>query len=146
MIEEHRCCQQDTVYAAEAELKGVHEFAFEDIAEVQRFLDGLREQRWWPILIGRVEAYKRRGGGRSVGWYEPAKHAGGMELATLKMTTVLHELAHVLAEALHGSHAHDPWYCREMLQLVYRVLGSDAYVLLRSAYEQHGVIHDPEAL
>lgn len=47
----------------------------------------------------------------------------------------------MLAAARYGSKSHDPWFARTYLELVYGVMGSDAYLRLFEAFERAGVDH-----
>lgn len=143
-------CQQEELYAAE---RGVdHGRQFDSIEAIQVFVDGLRDERWWfaqgfwtveRIEVGRPSKRNERDG--SVGWYEKAMNAGRIEMAQVHWDelTVLHEVAHVLADALHNSEAHDPYFARIYLTLVSCVMGPQVYTRLRNSFDRRGVIHDP---
>jgi hypothetical protein len=142
-------CQQDTVYAAQnTTFRGE---PIGSIADVQRFVDDLREAWWWEKWLGdrviRVEVGQARGFD-SVGWYDEDARSGRMEFGHVPLTIglVLHELAHVLAKARRHSQAHDPWFARIYLELSYLVRGSAAYEELRKAFDTHGVDYDAGGL
>jgi putative metallohydrolase (TIGR04338 family) len=67
----------------------------------------------------------------------------GISKDGMSLRTVVHEVAHVLADA-RGSTSHDPRYCRQFLELVYHCMGSEQFIKLRDSFEQHGVVHDEE--
>jgi len=137
--------QQVRVYAAEDTLLD-HGRVFGSIAEVQAYLDDLRDRWWWdnPAVV-RVEVYPIKGR-KSMAAFHASRNAGLMELAKggMNLHTVLHELAHITAQAKHGSEAHDPWWARELLVLTYFERGPEAYVELARAFDRHDVIHDPK--
>lgn len=141
-------CQQTELYAAERRVPVGRTFA--NAAEIQRFVDGLREtwwwQQWYPQIL-RVEAYGRPSGTRSsVGSWHPAKAAGKIEMLPVHFNEliVLHELAHVLAEARYGSKSHDPYFARTYLELVALVMGPDSYQQLYDAFNEAGIKHDAD--
>jgi putative metallohydrolase (TIGR04338 family) len=57
---------------------------------------------------------------------------------------MLHELSHVLASRLNGSKAHDPFFARTYVTLVYLVLGPAAWLQLEAAFKRHGVDYNAE--
>lgn len=131
--------QQDELYAAEESVT-TRGMTFATSREAQVYLDALRDTWWWQKFFwkapARTEIYwKARGD--SVGSYDKAKDAGLLEMVPAHRNElfILHELAHVVAEALHGSHAHDPYFARTYAVLVYCVLGSDAWLQLQRGYE-----------
>jgi putative metallohydrolase (TIGR04338 family) len=135
-------CQQDEVYAAERAVPPGRTFT--DLADAQAFVDCLRETWWWERFFwagpARVEVYFRRHG-MSVNDYDRTRDAGLIELVAGQrdVKTLLHELAHNLANALHDSHAHDPHFARTYGVLVYAVMGSDAWLTLQGGYDACGV-------
>jgi putative metallohydrolase (TIGR04338 family) len=142
-------CQQFELYAAEAGVPTGREF--QSGADLQRYVDELRELHYWQrnfTKVVRIEAYVRppswRGG--SVGWWKPDYSAGVIEMAQchLNELTVLHEVSHVLAAARYGARSHDPWFARTYLELVYAVLGPATYDALRTAFERGGIDHDTD--
>jgi len=143
------CTQQHELYAAERRVwsKG-REFA--DPAEIQRFVDGLRDTWWWRMWypkIRRVEAYSRPVNSRgSVGSWHPELGAGKIEMMRVHWNelVVLHELAHVLAAARYGSTSHDPAFARVYLELVALVMGPEAYTELYEAFGRDGIEHDAD--
>lgn len=139
--------QQFDLYAAEREVNVGRTY---DLVQIQVLLDDLRETPWWTerfAKVRRVEAGPARLGGRdgSVGWFEEAMGAGRIELAPAHRNelSICHELAHVLAQAVHGSKSHDPYFARTYLELVYFVMGAAAFQALYHAFESHGIDHDP---
>lgn len=138
-----RVSQQEQCYAAEAVLgSGV---SFADVAAAQAWVDALRDEGWWhlqgfSLAVLRIEVGRSRAHA-GVGWYEPEKNAGRIELGPgqLNTSTILHEVAHVLAMAQHGSKTHDPAWARTYLVLVSCVLGAAEYTRLRDSFDAHGV-------
>lgn len=136
--------QQDEIYAAEAEVahRG-RTFTSENAA--QAWVDSLRETWWWQRFFwrgpARTEVYWRSRGSDSVGKYDKANDAGILEMLPSHRNElfILHELAHVLAAALNGSKAHDPFFARTYATLVYLVLGSDAWLELQESFDKHGI-------
>lgn len=141
-------CQQFELYAAEERVPRGPFFEREE--DAQAWLDGLRETPWWPALFGdvkRVDVFFRKGGDGSVGGWHPERAAGQMEMAPPHRCHLfmLHELTHVLAAARYGSRSHDPWFARTYLELVYRVMGSDAYTALHDEFDAAGIEHDTDS-
>ena len=137
--------QQQDCYKAEA--VAPYGRRFMSVAEVQSFVDSLRDEPWWTaqgyglkvprIEVGKSNSKKHAG----VGWFDADLGAGRIELtgAGLHMRVVLHEVAHVLSMAIHGSKSHDPWWARTYLTLVSYVMGGDAYLTLQASFDVHGV-------
>lgn len=140
--------QQFTLYDAE-ETTG-HGRTFASLAEIQTYVDELRDTEWWSRLywmIAKVEVGTSRKWHESVGWFDRDKNAGRMEMGHRHRTEldVLHELSHVLAKARHGSDSHDPTFARTYLETVYLVRGSDAYLELQAAFDRAGIDYGREA-
>jgi putative metallohydrolase (TIGR04338 family) len=142
--------QQDALYTAE---NGVpHGRRFDSLDDIQAYVDALRDNEWWTrfgyYVVLRIEAgpaRKRTKGAMSVGWYEPDKNAGRIEMLPVHWNElmVLHEVAHVIAEACNGSKAHDPWFARVYMNLVYCVMGGAAWEELKAAFDTHGIEYTP---
>lgn len=134
-------CQQDRLY--EAEMFCPRGRLLESAEAIQTYVDELRDKfpRWHTdfAMVSRVEAYTRKKGVSSVGSYVESHHAGLIEMSHREELFVLHETAHVLAEARYGSRSHDPWFARVYLELVYCAMGSAAYLSLRQSFEALGV-------
>jgi putative metallohydrolase (TIGR04338 family) len=134
--------QQYELYAAERAVP--NGAVFSTAREAQAFVDGLRETWWWQRFYwkgpARVEVYFRPRGHSTNRW-DKDKDAGLIELrpGQRDVKTILHELAHILAEALDDSHAHDPFFARTYAVLVYAVLGSRAWLTLQNGYNECGV-------
>lgn len=136
--------QQDRLYDAE-ESSGVYPGA--PIDDPQAWVNAKRDTWWWARWywsVGYVNVTVTRRDVDPTGTYD---HADGCGYVTLprdyvRTGVLVHELVHVVAGKLHGSHAHDPWFAREYLNLTYLILGSDAYDQLRAAYVDHGVEFD----
>lgn len=142
--------QQFDCYAAEGGLESGPTFPDWDAA--QRWVDDLRDTPWWnlqgfSLYVLRIEvgpATKLSNKFAGVGWYEDDKNAGRIELKRcgLNTRTVLHEVSHVLADAVYKSTGHDPAWARTFLTLVSCVMGPDAYLALQRSYDAHGVDYD----
>lgn len=140
--------QQQDCYAAEVAADNGRRFG--SVAEVQTFVDGLRDTPWWTsqgfhLKVLRIEVGSSRSkkfGG--VGWFDKDANAGRIELTKYGLCerVVLHEVAHVLAQAIHGSKSHDPWWARTYLTLVSCVMGAEAYLTLQASFDLHGVDYD----
>jgi putative metallohydrolase (TIGR04338 family) len=135
--------QQDNVYVAERNVRIGHTFI--TAREAQAWLDGLRETWWWEKFYwnapSRTEVFWRSRGSASVGSYDKANDAGVLEMLPVHRNEliILHELSHVIASAMNGSKAHDPFFARTYLTLVYLVIGTDAYLELQHGFEEQGV-------
>jgi putative metallohydrolase (TIGR04338 family) len=140
--------QQNAIYDAERNVRKGRRFTTEQ--EAQEWVDGLRETWWWQRFFwkapARTEVYWRaRGsesvGSESVGSYDAANDAGVVEMLPSHRNEliILHELSHVIAAAMNDSKAHDPFFARTYVNLVYLALGGDAYLELQRAFEEHGI-------
>lgn len=133
--------QQLKIYAAEVGVPKGFEFGVR--ADIQKFVDDLREEQWWQdryANVLRIEvAFK--GTGRSFGHFEPGNNAGLISLGPLgrNVQTITHEIAHVVSNAYHGSISHDPYYAREYAVLTYIISGSASWLALQDGYEREGV-------
>jgi putative metallohydrolase (TIGR04338 family) len=136
-------CQQFELYAAEQTTTRGRTFVAP--VDLQAWVDELRDLPYWqrnfPQVL-RVETHVRRTDkdGSVGGWY-PEDGCGVIEMAPCHLTElyVLHELSHVLADARYGSHAHDPWFARTYLELVYHRLGSETYQELARVFDARGI-------
>jgi hypothetical protein len=141
--------QQELVYTAETIAFGGRDYGeIFTLGEIQEWIDAARDSWWWTRNYAKVLRIEvgpaRKGGPGSVGWFEPDKNAGRIELVPnhRNFHVIAHEVAHVMAEALFDSHSHDPYFAREYLKLVYFILGSEEYVKLFTAFNKHGVEFD----
>jgi putative metallohydrolase (TIGR04338 family) len=140
-------CQQFQLYAAEASIIRGASFRTKD--ECQQFVDELRDLDWWERnfpQVKRVEVFWRSRGSSSVGsWHEP-ESAGVIEMLPChrNVREVLHEVTHVLCSARYGPCGHNPWFARTYLELVYSVMGSEAYAELAASFDRAGIDHDTD--
>lgn len=138
--------QQDRVYTAERTVGLGRRFASQ--AEIQVWVDELTCQEWWTERFPNVTNIEcptvtRRNGDGSVGaWFEDGTGIIEMHPTHWCELYVLHEISHVCADA-NGSTAHDPLFCSVYLELVYRIMGTDSWLALRTALTDHGVVIDP---
>ena len=130
----------EAVYGAETTLDPGRTFTA--IAQVQEYVDALCACDWWserfPGVV-RIEAVGIRSRCvEAVGRPEPQRNAGviGLTRDGRKELTVLHEVAHVLCRPDAG---HGPDWARTYLELTYRVMGTDTWATLRSAFVARGV-------
>jgi putative metallohydrolase (TIGR04338 family) len=136
-------CQQHELYRAEERVSRGKEFT--NIEGVRAFVRHLRDQAWWDtryFMVMDVEVNEApRGAAGSVGGYDPGTGVGQIDMNRnhFSVLFVLHELAHVVARALHKSQAHCPWFALEYLRMVYSVMGSDAYVELKRVFDEGGI-------
>lgn len=141
--------QQAALYAAEDEIfEGVY---FTSLEHVQEWIDGLRDIWWWEARVPQVlkiDVHPANVGERDQAWYDESTRTGIIEFATPipSMRSVVHELAHVLAQARHGSQSHDPWYARILLELTYLLRGIPTYEALFAAFVRHGIDFDADGL
>lgn len=144
-----RKTQQDQVYDAQDHMTRGRAFA--SIDEAQAFVDGLRYTLWWKTLrhgVRKVIVQPARKNARySMGDYD-GDGIGHMTLSSIGLNeqTVVHELAHVMAGARHGSQSHDPWFCRVLVELVHLIMGPDEMQRLVAGFEEHGVDFDADGL
>lgn len=138
-------CQQDEMYAAESAVPWGFELAEE---AAQRFLDEARDRypRWLEdfSMVARIEVVVDPGRKNSVGKFEEHKSAGLCCMAPAHSNPVClcHEAAHVLVAARFGRNGHGPWFARVYLELVYSLVGSDAYAALKASFDEHGIDYD----
>lgn len=151
MGHDHKCsCQQFALYAAEASLPKGRSFSGQ--AELQAYVDSMRDTPLWERQyedLLRVEAFAK-GSTRdnfSCGAFDKSANCGVVEMLPVHMNElyVCHEVAHVLADFRYGSHAHDPWFARTYLELVYTMMGAEAYAALRDAFENGGIDHQHDS-
>lgn len=136
--------QQEEVYTAERTLLDRGR-TLDSIKEVQDWIDAFRDTDWWDALapkVYRIEAYTRPGSTSLGRWYEDAG-AGMIELARLDEHTILHEVAHAIANSVEPA-AHGPRWVRTLLLLTFHVRGAGAWATLRQAFLDHGVVIDPK--
>ena len=134
--------QQTALYAAERTVPWGYQFA--GLAEVQKFLDDLRDNWWWPRRVAQVEAFT---GGRIRHPAQAELRPDGCGEITFREDTpalhvVLHELAHVLTNSHYGGSGHHPWFARTLLELTFLVRGSDAYAALAEAFTRAEIDFD----
>lgn len=141
-------CQQDELYASER--KAMKGRVFQNQQEMQSFVDSLRDSVYWqthyPNVL-RVEVHTVPSSARgSVGAFFPELKAGQIEMHPVHWCEqyVLHELAHVLANARYGSHAHCPYFASVYLELVSTYMGSDAYRVLYACFTEDKIDYDVE--
>jgi putative metallohydrolase (TIGR04338 family) len=142
-----RDTQKQRLYAAENSVFGnttgdsAPPLDFEDIAQIERYVDGLRITVWmrekYPAATrSKVRVLAGRGCNAN---------ALGMTLATwgYRKWTVLHELAHTVTDRVHANDidiaGHGREYARVYLALVRRFIGVDEYKKLRAAFKAHKV-------
>jgi hypothetical protein len=140
-------CQQVELYASEA---GLPLGADLPLAEAQAFVDAMRETAVWRrqyASVMRVEVRFIESGSASVGGWFPHNMAGLVEMLPGHRNPLIlcHEVAHVLASARYGSRSHDPWFARTYLELVWSMMGPDAYAALKAAFDAHAIDHDHDS-
>jgi hypothetical protein len=146
-----RQCQQFELYAAEGHVPSGRTFAKSELADAQAFVDAMRDTAVWQRqyrMVQRVEVHFLDASceGSCGGWREHDA-AGVIEMASVHRDelTLCHEVAHVLAAARYGSHAHDPWFARTYLELVYEMMGSETFEALRASFEHGRIDHDHDS-
>lgn len=152
-------CQQSDVYRAEE--RALRRLGLQKLTkqEAQALVDGWRELPWWTQNFARVVhasvVVKSPDTTSSVGGLITAHGefatvdrietpvVAAVEMAPIHMNALYlaHEVSHPLSEARYRSHAHDPWFARTYLQLVYAALGSEIYRVLYEEFEREGVDH-----
>lgn len=141
------CCQQYGLYAAE---EGVPRGAPVLAADLQAYVDGIRENAYWqrnfPNVL-RIEATAKKTDGKgSVGGFDAEGQCGLIEMAPCHLCElfVLHEVSHCLAKARYGSHAHDPWFARTYLEMV-SANAPHLYSSLYDAFVRDGIDFEHES-
>lgn len=134
-------CQQDEVYAAENKAGGWGRDL--TIDEARGYATDLVSESWFREQWGRVldvEVNGRRARD-GVGHWDEKTWVGQVELGpgVRNERTLLHEIAHVVAAAQHGSNAHDPAFVGIYLELCYRRRGVEVWTALREAMLANGV-------
>jgi putative metallohydrolase (TIGR04338 family) len=147
-----RVTQQFKCYDAQSAIDDGERF--ETIEDMQRWVDDLRDTHWWhaqgySLAVLRIEVDHATGENRrhrGVASYDRANNAGVCVFSPAGMCvrTVLHEVAHVLAAATHGSTSHNPAWARTYLTLVSCVMGPDVYLALQRSFDEHGVNYDAD--
>lgn len=142
-------CQQQQVYAAERTIDQGSRFT--SAAAVQTFVDELRDTWWWIKWVSNVKWIEVRLDRRrrsSSARFDVEDEAGHITLNVdnPNIRLVLHEVAHVLAEARHRSMSHDPWFARVYYEITYLVRGVDSAQELAIAFDEMGVDYDADGL
>lgn len=134
--------QQFALYRAESRCSAGRRFGSH--AEIQAYVDDLVGQSWWPERHHKVATIEAPAVRRqdSAGTYFADECVGHIEIGSdMSERTVLHEVAHVTAAA-DGSTCHDPAFARHYLELVFRQMGTDAWMTLRQSFIDEGVEFD----
>lgn len=133
--------QQDKVYAAENGCRPNR--VFTSAEEVSRYVNALRDEMWWDVEYSMVRYVEVLFTEKqwSVGGFNRKTGVGQIDMGVNHHDdlSVVHELAHVLADARYGSQAHCPWFARTYAELTYRLRGSGAWLDLKAAFDAHGV-------
>lgn len=125
---------------------------FADIASIQRYIESVLglpsvRERWAPIPPVRV----RERSGLSRAHYEPATTtrtaaiaiplAGPVEVRwAARESVVLHEIAHhLVSHSAVGGPWHGPAFCGVLLSLLGTVVGPEAALALRAAFDGAGI-------
>lgn len=137
--------QQGRVYAAQARCSAGAQLSLE---AAQAWMARVVNVDWWPerfpsvesIEVGRMDHRQRWGG---VSGFDPECNCGLIEVRdNTSERTLVHELAHVCAQAELGGDlggGHGPHFVRTYLELMYRLLGQEAWMQLREAMLAEGV-------
>lgn len=140
-----KACQQFELYSSEASVPQGRRFS--SVAEIQEYVDELREtpvwQRQFPDVL-RVEVTAGRESDEgSVGGFFPENGSGMIQMHPVHWNElyVLHEVSHVLATSRYGKCGHSPWFARTYLEMVYSAMGTEAYALLLGAFELGRIEH-----
>lgn len=140
--------QQEEVYTAQRVLPAG--LRFDGRADAQRYVDTLRDEPWWEQFFPLVEDVEVHVGPCGAGWggvaaFHEGERCGVIQLdpnGGMTQATIVHELAHILANAHRESTGHDPAFVRTFLELVYHTYGSEAWQGLKASFLQHGVVID----
>jgi putative metallohydrolase (TIGR04338 family) len=141
-------CQQDEVYAAENDVTPGRRILSQEA--LQQFVDDLRDTDYWQRNFPDVRSIlaicdpRRKARGSLGRWNGDGDGEILMSPVHMYERIVLHEVTHVIACARYGSHAHDPWFARTYLELVYAIMGGDVYAELKAAFITGGVDHDTD--
>jgi len=119
---------------------------FADIASIQRYVDGVLERaesrRRWPTA-GPVRVRERAGA--RLAHYEVGRGTLAIPIAgppprwAAREMVILHELGHHVAPPTGAHAAHGPHFTGAVVALVADILGAEAALLLRAAYDGAGV-------
>ena len=134
--------QRSKLYAAERHLaeRGPR---LESVKDIQAFVDGLCQSRWFRNRFGLVEIAVRDGRGRrnagGCGWRSMDGRGGFITLPKWSRHTlfILHEITHVIIPSNLAAHGRE--FSKIFLQLVGRWMGDDSAKDLRAAYRRCGV-------
>jgi hypothetical protein len=135
--------QQADVYAAERTLSWPAWLGTIDDARL--FLMNATETEWWSECVGDavtlLEIELSNAAATSSARGHTDEQFGVITFSVHQLTdkTAVHELAHVLADVLHGSESHDPWWARVYLELVSLMVGSQQYRELELAFFAHSI-------
>lgn len=138
--------QQFALYAAEETCPRGEEFA--TLTQLDEWVRArVLDAPWFHERFPRVDAVSVHGRPAgvhdSVGGYFADTRSGQIEMARSHWCArdVCHELAHVVASP-QGGHGHGPCFVRCYLTLIYLTQGSEAYVRLRTALLDAGIVID----
>ena len=149
-------CQQSDVYRAEERALRSLRLPEITIQEAEALVERWRDLPWFEqnfprVVAAKVVARKTSKDGSCGGlvsefdlgdrFETPVCAVVEMAPAHMNALYLAHELCHPLAEVRYSSRAHDPWFARTYLQLVYLALGSDVYQTLYAEFEREGVDH-----
>jgi hypothetical protein len=138
-------CQQDELYRSEETISQGRPLTQ---SEIRALVDRVRDSEWWERNVPQVRYvevfFRERSREGSVGAWDRVRGCGVMEMAPCHMAElpIIHELAHVVADALWGNGrgcGHDPRFARTYLNLVYVAFGSERYLELYEAFTRDGI-------
>lgn len=131
--------QQFTLYVSESKLPTGRKFS--DVDEYQAYLDSIIATDWWTEKYdwtGQICCEQIHGNNR-----EGCAFKRGEELVIqlpahmMDEITACHELAHLVLSN-YGC-GHDGRFVRTYLELIYRIMGSDAYVAAHERFTADGI-------
>lgn len=138
--------QQKDVYAAELVLTPGPRLTPE---EAQDCVLRIADQDWWITTHPTVDSIEVltptiRDKSAAVAQFTPRTRSGaiGVRKSGVTEAVLIHELAHIGAHARYGTEGHDPAFCREYLELVFRIRGGEEWTKLRESFAKHGVRWD----
>lgn len=132
---------QARAYRAEASIMWAR---FEDLAHVQEFVDSITATEWWtdtyPHVV-RVDVVKSLSRTSSMGRPCEDKNSGVIGIAPhdLNLQVVIHEMAHTVTTKSPEGHG-APW-AQNFLQITLNIIGRDAYIELKNAFDKEGVAY-----
>lgn len=143
-----RDSQRSKVYTAEwATERGKAERRFDEMSDLKARTKQIVESKWWRDRIRfRRTVTVKDGRGRRLACADSWDFSISLPRHQRNDWVLIHELAHLLADNIHGRRiaAHGREFCMEYLALTRRFRGKAAHDDLKASFKKHGVKYRPK--